>query len=869
MMSHRAKGKAMQTIARPIVLGTVVAAAVVIGSACSSSDKFCLAGTHAEGDTCAADIVECGAGSVLQDGRCVLEKYTCATGTHLQDGACVPDSSSCGAGTHLEGSVCVPDTIPPPDVAESADENPASFTLPATGSSIELGGVVNTPADTNQDGFPEADWDTFVFHAAAGTYLRFSAVGIGATRPAFTVMSASADSEGYPYYLRYSMETTASDCERAVYLPFEDDYAVQVTDYENFLVGVFGFSGFPVGGDDFVYRVAVEKLAAPVPTSVTTLPFADAGNWTTGDLRFYNVPAELVEDAVDVRAAGLPVANSGSDVFKILMQFDNSEFIGEANPGYSDVDAQLMLGLSSGKSHLVVMDYLIIAGTRKQYALTMNEVQAHDCMTTTCTAGNLAPSAFALWRFDLAPNDFFNLGVYVASGGPTLDLFLVDEDLLVTFDSGSASSARNGWLKQFALDTQRVYAWVLNNSIGAADYTLDYTFVSTNELLSGTSYTAHTIERMPTGTLPHSGVDRFLGTAGQLAVITGFSPHHPSGGLVHPIESVVTTGMEVIGPAVDTRQASMSTAFLSPLLAPIPETNPYLHLAQDPTAGNAALQATYDLTFSLLSPVSLGSLSAGGSLAATAQTVDATARLKVFALTGTLNQRAQITVTPASTSALSPEVWVLSPGVAMPVYSDWYFYPSANLSTLGRLHAATAAAGTLVRLNHAIMPGTNYIVVRNIGDVSGDSATFDVNVTAQAALTNDTCASPEAIVLVSGTASVSGSLLGAGADLYLDSGNACTGQSTYGPDVFYSIPLAAGAQLTATLAPAEPFDGVLYVLSDCAAPPTCVKGIDTAGLGSETLSYTAGAGGTYVIGVGSHYTSAAADFTLALTVTPP
>ena len=192
MTSRTIKSRATSTFARRVSMSAVATVILASGTACKNSERYCLAGTHADGDVCSPDIVDCGADSVLQDGKCVLKTYTCGTGTHLKDGVCVPDASACATGAHAEGAVCVPDTIPPPDVAESASGDPVQFTLPASGSSIVLGGVVNTPTDLNGDGYTDANWDTFVFHATAGTYLRFSASGVAGARPAFAISSSIA-----------------------------------------------------------------------------------------------------------------------------------------------------------------------------------------------------------------------------------------------------------------------------------------------------------------------------------------------------------------------------------------------------------------------------------------------------------------------------------------------------------------------------------------------------------------------------------------------------------------------------------------------------------------------------------------------------
>ncbi|MBI4819246.1 MAG: hypothetical protein HY791_23445 [Deltaproteobacteria bacterium] len=93
----------------------------------------------------------------------------------------------------------------------------------------------------------------------------------------------------------------------------------------------------------------------------------------------------------------------------------------------------------------------------------------------------------------------------------------------------------------------------------------------------------------------------------------------------------------------------------------------------------------------------------------------------------------------------------------------------------------------------------------------------------------------------------------------------CTGFLERGKDVTYSVAMATGERLVASLDAA--WDGALYVVSNCGAIDTsCGAGSDRGN--PETLDFVAPAAGTYFLIVDG-YESAAGSFDLTVGISPP
>ncbi|MFW5740728.1 MAG: hypothetical protein ACOC1F_10235 [Myxococcota bacterium] len=283
----------------------------------------CPDGEFWDGNACAV-LPSCGDGTTFDEdaGACVPNDSLCAEGTHFDGGVCVPDTESCGPGTHLDGGTCVPDQLPDPDVPESADPTgEASFDLPDAGNSITLGGTVDTPEDRDGDGYVDPDYDYFTFSATAGTWLRIQATSEGAAHPAFVIVSDASDAGGAPLYVRYALNPGAIDVQREVYLPFDGDYRLIVSDYSHVSAELFGWLGLPVGGDDFTYHVGVDNLGEPSPSTVSAVPASESGSTADGALSFVELSGLQQHDVRVIHNLGMPSGKMHSDVFAALLLF--------------------------------------------------------------------------------------------------------------------------------------------------------------------------------------------------------------------------------------------------------------------------------------------------------------------------------------------------------------------------------------------------------------------------------------------------------------------------------------------------------------------------------------------------------------------
>jgi hypothetical protein len=148
----------------------------------------------------------------------------CGKGTEERDGKCVPSGRvSCGEGTVLQGDRCLVLCAEPekvhspvdgacvfrePEVGEAAENNDpttggvaAHFDLPAVGSTIWLGGVVQAPGvvhfnETHAATDLAPDIDVFQFDAVAGQVIAIEAIDAGTSSAAFAVARADLFSDG-------------------------------------------------------------------------------------------------------------------------------------------------------------------------------------------------------------------------------------------------------------------------------------------------------------------------------------------------------------------------------------------------------------------------------------------------------------------------------------------------------------------------------------------------------------------------------------------------------------------------------------------------------------------------------------------------
>ncbi len=121
-------------------------------------------------------------------------------------------------------------------------------------------------------------------------------------------------------------------------------------------------------------------------------------------------------------------------------------------------------------------------------------------------------------------------------------------------------------------------------------------------------------------------------------------------------------------------------------------------------------------------------------------------------------------------------------------------------------------------------------------------------------------------IAASGT--INGTYTGFFDDYEFPDDNNCTDFTQKGPDVVYSVSLAAGQKVKATVTPSDDQDPSLYIVTDCGhLTNTCVAGSDSGFSGDpETVSYTATAATTVYIIVDTYEEDAAGAFSLNVTL---
>ena len=156
-----------------------------------------------------------------------------------------------------------------------------------------------------------------------------------------------------------------------------------------------------------------------------------------------------------------------------------------------------------------------------------------------------------------------------------------------------------------------------------------------------------------------------------------------------------------------------------------------------------------------------------------------------------------------------------------------------------------------------------------------DAGPPDAGPDAPPPLAGDTCQLAEAVTLVNGAATISGTTSGYGAD-YAPPAACTSNYAQVGPDRVYAVTVPGGERLSVTMTPTG-FDGGLYLVAGPAAmcdasPIACLAGTD-AGLSgaAETVTYTnPGAGPLEVfIVVDSYSLTQSGAFTLTVQVGRP
>jgi len=178
----------------------------------------------------------------------------------------------------------------------------------------------------------------------------------------------------------------------------------------------------------------------------------------------------------------------------------------------------------------------------------------------------------------------------------------------------------------------------------------------------------------------------------------------------------------------------------------------------------------------------------------------------------------------------------------------------------------TGSSGTRSILGQSLAAGSYYIMV-DTWPTPTCIPSFTLNVTAAVPppppAVNDLCTGAIDIQ-AQGLASWAVNLTNAGG--YYNNYNlvtpSCTGFITPGPDAIYKIDLVAGETLTVDENGA--CDVAVWIATDCSnLIGTCVAGADAGVTGSEVVTYTAGAAGTYYVVIDA-YTTAGCPVTVTV-----
>jgi hypothetical protein len=165
----------------------------------------------------------------------------------------------------------------------------------------------------------------------------------------------------------------------------------------------------------------------------------------------------------------------------------------------------------------------------------------------------------------------------------------------------------------------------------------------------------------------------------------------------------------------------------------------------------------------------------------------------------------------------------------------------------------------------ALSPGTYFLVVKNLGAGTG-AFTLSVS-TSPASVPGDSCSTAVPLALTSGSATVSGTVMGAGNDR---SGTMCT--TTTGADVVYSFTASAGQVFSATVTPGSPMSSWRPVLSlnaagSCSGASEATCAAATSVGGSATITSMPLAAGAYFLWVDSVSGAGTGTFSLTASLT--
>lgn len=658
---------------------------------CEPDINSCAAGTHLNEDTgeCEPDIADCGPGTTFNEttgrcepecgddqywtgtecapvpqcadgttfnpatGECEADITDCAPGTHPENGVCMPDVE-CGPGTHPEGGECVADYLPDPDVPDNEQVLP-EFTLPEVGeeNAISLGGTVGEPTDLDDDGIADPDFDQFMFQTdTGGVYLSLWATSEGATLPAFSIVGIDPDTFGEDpaawevFYFRYGVEPNDLDVNRELYLPRAGVYIIEITDYNHMVNQLFGYDYIPVGGDDFTYYMEIEVLPPPTPTAVDSLPATNSGDLADGSLHFYTLSGLTAGEPISLTSAGLPLVDTPSDVFPALMVFGpDGSFMMDAIAYNPAADAATLMIGGSGE-YLIVQDFLLNIGPNRDFRVDMAVETPVDCDTEDCVNGDLEEGEADIYRFDLLADDY--LLYAVVEDGTDVNVSIIDID-----NHPLASGVADYWNGPFTFteyvpaDTS-IFVHISSVDGSAGNYIQHY--IPTHSVLAAGANTDLEVHDLLPVWYP-AGVDQFDGTAGHLAVFTGYtfttapSTYYP---LIQDLDDNLIVALTADG-----------SDLVRPIMAPVPADGRYIHWIH--ASSETFYPNTYGLTMGMVSITdSVGTPTVDTPVTATTDGVDENTFTTAFYFTAEANEGFKIVAAPSSGMTVSPQINVLA-----------------------------------------------------------------------------------------------------------------------------------------------------------------------------------------------------------------
>ncbi len=685
----------------------------------------CDAGEYFDGEQC-RPVSGCAEGTFFDEvtGTCRPDGTGCAPGTTFDEThmVCRPDVTACGEGTHPDGQgFCVPDRLPEPDVYESEDPGlPAYFELPEEGGVVSLGGVVDLPVDLNGNGYPDQDWDLFVFSAQAGDHLRIRALSEGACLPAFILISEAEDENGYSLLYRASVNPHSVENVRDVYLPVDGEYMLWISDIGPVLGAVFGAGTLPVGGDDYGYYVTVQRLPEPEFQPVSTLPVSMSGSLDSNQLAFFELRDIVEKEVFTFNSPGKPLDPAPNDLWSILTVFaPDGRMVVDAWSGGVNRDLNFFLAADTNGSYRLVQDFVVSTGPAMDYSFTADLLDVKNCNIENCTLDGLAEEEEVFFRWDTVPGDLLVFAAALPDGiGKYLRMDLLASDL-TSLATCSIGEGGNCWRHHYIEQNSWNYLRIRETSGEAIDtFELSTLLHPISEVDPDTASGTLAAVIMPPFGPPDGGLVRLDVTAGSV-VFAGqiSSTTHWN----NPVVEFLNTQMSALGPPLDTNSPDLDSLQTYPLTWARQDQTLFVRLIDE----NADLQnAEWGFTPRVFQPIALGPLS-GGPIDLEGVELLESLEIAVFSLETSNNDDFSILVEPEPGSDLQPEIWVLARGWA---YStNWYF--SSTSGNLGRIgYAQAGSPGEAAQMDStAPYNGEVLILVGNIG-VTGSEDSFNLSV---------------------------------------------------------------------------------------------------------------------------------------------